>query len=98
MVIDHFHSFQLLILTYNTSKEAWFTPGKGLHSATGWLEERLRNVRQKLNQNLEKQKLQLSVSQLSKLVKIPSLPSKSSDPSILPVFIKKILLLGLSKY
>ena len=96
MVIDHFHSFQLLILTCNISKEAWFTPGKGLHPATGWLEERLRNVRKKLNRNLEKQKL--SASQSSKLVKIPSLPSKSSDPSILPAFIKKMLLLGLSKY
>ncbi|XP_046860958.1 uncharacterized protein LOC124454196 [Xenia sp. Carnegie-2017] len=27
--------------------EAWYTPGKGIHSATGWLEERLRNVRRK---------------------------------------------------
>ncbi|XP_033112601.1 uncharacterized protein LOC117113393, partial [Anneissia japonica] len=25
--------------------EAWYTPGKGRHSATGWIEERLRNVR-----------------------------------------------------
>ncbi|CAB4012109.1 Hypothetical predicted protein, partial [Paramuricea clavata] len=27
--------------------EAWYTSGKGIHSATGWLEERLRNVRRK---------------------------------------------------
>ncbi|XP_046862371.1 uncharacterized protein LOC124455791 [Xenia sp. Carnegie-2017] len=27
--------------------EAWYTPGKGIHSSTGWLEERLRNVRRK---------------------------------------------------
>ena len=96
MVIDHFHSFQLLILTYNISKEAWFTPGKGLHSATGWLEERLRNVRRKCNQNLEKQKM--SASQSSKLVKIPTLPNKSLDPLILPVFINKFCCLAFLKY
>ncbi|XP_028403346.1 uncharacterized protein LOC114526049 [Dendronephthya gigantea] len=31
--------------------EAWYTPGKGIHSATGWLEERLRNVRKRSNEH-----------------------------------------------
>ena len=61
-------------MTKHISKEAWYTPGKGLHSATGWLEERLRNVRRKLNQTLEKNKT--SVSQTTKLAKISTLPGE----------------------
>ncbi|CAB3987566.1 Hypothetical predicted protein [Paramuricea clavata] len=59
--------------------EAWYTPGKGLHSATGWLEEKLRNMRRRINQ--EKNKTNISSSSAtvskSKLVQFTSLPESS---------------------
>ncbi len=54
-------------------KEAWYTPGKGLHSATGWLEERLRNFRRKLNKANVAESQQTS---LSKVTRIPALPGE----------------------
>ncbi|XP_028417993.1 uncharacterized protein LOC114542716 [Dendronephthya gigantea] len=52
--------------------EAWYTPGMGIHSATGWLEEKLRNVRRR---STEGKKVGVSTSApSSKLVKVGALP------------------------
>jgi hypothetical protein len=58
-------------------QEAWYTPGIGIHSATGWLEEKLRNVRRRSITEGNKSKSEASTSQpSSKLVKIGALPGK----------------------
>ncbi|XP_028392503.1 uncharacterized protein LOC114517060 isoform X2 [Dendronephthya gigantea] len=60
--------------------EAWYTPGRGIHSATGWLEEKLRNVRRRTNK--EKTTSICSSNILSaphsNLVQIASLPAESN--------------------
>ncbi|XP_071852236.1 uncharacterized protein [Apostichopus japonicus] len=53
--------------------EAWYTPGKGLHSASGWLEERLRNVRRRTSGT----KRTAQVPTVSKMVKVTALPDCS---------------------
>ena len=56
-------------------QEAWYTPGVGIHSATGWLEEKLRNVRRR---STEGKKAKSEVPTSSKLIKIGVLPGKYS--------------------
>ena len=34
-----------IIDIHNFLQVAWYTPGRGRHSSSGWIEERLRNVR-----------------------------------------------------
>ncbi|XP_028415980.1 uncharacterized protein LOC114539546 [Dendronephthya gigantea] len=59
--------------------EAWYTPGMGIHSATGWLEEKLRNVRRR---STEGKKVGVSTSApSSKLVKVGALPGKKAIAS-----------------
>ncbi|PIK62632.1 hypothetical protein BSL78_00424 [Apostichopus japonicus] len=55
------------------TQEAWYTPGKGLHSASGWLKERLRNVRRRTSGT----KRTAQVPTVSKMVKVTALPDCS---------------------
>lgn len=54
--------------------EAWYTPGKGIHSATGWLEERLRNVRRRSSNHSPMTKISTCTS--SNMITVTALPGK----------------------
>lgn len=51
--------------------EAWYSPGKGQHSSTGWIEERLRNVRRSYN---VKAVASTTTSHSSSKLVVPTLP------------------------